>query len=150
MNIAGDLPGVNESVDAAALGEIVKANMGRRGFTYTHKKSDQAIYWAKQANIWGFTVNLSADNAGEADLLSDKGSPVVAIVPIDTPRRSYTPAGRVIEICPAQYKEDLTCKDCELCSKKDRRVIVGFRAHGSKAKITDQKARKVIPIVRAA
>jgi hypothetical protein len=150
MNIAGDLPGVNESVDPAALGEIVKANIGRRGFTYTHKKSDQAIYWAKQANIWGFTVNLSADNAGEADLLSDKGSPVVAIVPMDTPRRSYTPAGRVIEICPAQYKEDLTCKDCELCSKKDRRVIVGFRAHGSKAKITDQKARKVIPIVRAA
>jgi len=38
FNVAGDLPGAGEYVDAAALGEIVAANAGRRGFTYTHKK----------------------------------------------------------------------------------------------------------------
>ena len=67
FNVAGDLPGKGETVDPAALGEIVRANIGKRGFTFTHKKSDDAIKWARHANEWGFTVNLSADDAGEAD-----------------------------------------------------------------------------------
>ena len=77
-NVAGDLPGEGEAVDPAALGEIVKANIGRRGFTYTHKKSLDAIEWAQQATAWGFTVNLSADDAGEADTLADSGLPNAA------------------------------------------------------------------------
>ena len=147
FNVSGDLPGINESVDPVALGEIVKANIGKKGFTYTHKKSSEAIYWVKQANIWGFTVNLSADHAGEADSLADlKAGPVVCIVPIDTPEKSQTPKGRSIVICPAQSRDNVTCESCGLCQRVDRSVIVGFRAHGSRAKITDQKARKVIPI----
>jgi hypothetical protein len=69
-NVAGDLPGAGESVDPVALGEIVRANLGRKGFTYTHKKSPEAIQWAGHATQWGFTVNLSADDAGEADALA--------------------------------------------------------------------------------
>ena len=130
-----------------ALGEIVKANIGKKGFTYTHKKSPEAIYWARQSNIWGFTVNLSADHAGEADSLADLDAGlVVCIVPIDTPEKSQTPKGRSIVICPAQSRDNVTCESCGLCQRVDRSVIVGFRAHGSRAKITDQKARKVIPI----
>lgn len=48
-NVAGDLPGEGETIDAAALGEIVAANTGRKGFTYTHKKSPDAITWARHA-----------------------------------------------------------------------------------------------------
>jgi hypothetical protein len=33
-----------------------------------------------------------------------------------------------------------------LCQRQNRAVIVGFRAHGTRAKIADQKARRVIPI----
>ena len=145
-NIAGDLPGEGETVDAAALGEIVAANTGRKGFTYTHKKSPEAITWARHATDWGFTINLSADDAGEADELAAHGLPVVCIVPADTPKNTTTPAGRQILICPAQTVDYMTCALCGLCQKADRRQIIGFRAHGTKARETDRKARRVIPI----
>ena len=145
-NVAGDLPGEGETVDAAALGEIVKANRGRKGFTYTHKHSPDAIQWAGHATQWGFTVNLSADDAGHADELSAHGLPVVVVVPMDTPKNSTTPQGRPILICPAQTTEYMTCALCALCQRADRRQIIGFRAHGTKAKQADRLARRVIPI----
>jgi hypothetical protein len=148
MNIAGDLAGKGEELDPAALGEIVAANIGKRGFTYTHKKSAEALHWIRHANQWGFTINLSADDAGEADLLAETGLPVVCIVPADTPERTTTPAGRPIKICPNQINEYITCSVCELCQRADRKSIIGFRAHGTKAKQTDARARRIIPILK--
>jgi hypothetical protein len=145
-NVAGDLPGEGETIDAAALGEIVAANTGRKGFTYTHKKSPDAITWARHATAWGFTINLSADDAGEADTLAAHGLPVVCIVPMDTPKHTTTPGGLPILVCPAQTVDYMTCALCGLCQKADRRQIIGFRAHGTKARETDRKARRVIPI----
>jgi hypothetical protein len=142
---------INDGVgatDPAALGEIVRANIGKRGFTYTHKKSPDAIYWIRHAVQWGFTINLSADDAGEADELSAHGLPIVCIVPMDTPEHTTTPAGRPITICPAQTREYMTCAVCQLCQKADRRAIIGFRAHGTKAKQTDARARRIIPIMK--
>ncbi len=148
-NVAGDLPGEGETVDAAALGEIVRANIGKRGFTYTHKKNADGLYWASQATQWGFTVNLSADDAGDADTLAEADAgPVVAIVPMDTPEKSYTPAGRTIIVCPAQTRDGVTCASCGLCARADRGVIIGFRAHGTRARVADAKARRVIPILK--
>jgi len=146
-NVAGDLPGAGEDVDPAALGEIVRANIGKRGFTYTHKKTPDAIQWAAHATRWGFTVNLSADDAGDADALAEFG-PVCCIVPSDTPEKTYTPGGRVIIVCPAQSRDDVTCENCGLCARADRAVIIGFRAHGTRARVADAKARRVIPIAR--
>ncbi len=148
MNVSGDLPGEGETVDPAALGEIVAANRGRRGFTYTHKKSPQAIEWARHATEWGFTVNLSADDAGEADALAAHGLPVVCVVPKDTPKHSTTPEGRPIVVCPAQTMENMDCANCGLCQRANRSTIIGFRAHGARARIADEKARRVIPISR--
>ena len=148
--VAGDLWGEGETVDPVALGEVVKANTGRRGFTYTHKKTPEAIKWIRHANAWGFTINLSADDAGEADTLAElNAGPVVCIVPIDTPAQAQTPAGRPITVCPAQTREYMTCAICQLCQKADRRAIIGFRAHGTKAAATDARARRVIPIAKA-
>jgi hypothetical protein len=148
--VAGDLWGEGETVDAAALGEIVAANRGRRGFTYSHKKTPEAIKWIRHANAWGFTVNLSADDAGEADTLAElNAGPVVCVVPMDTPNNTTTPKGRQITICPAQTVDYMTCALCQLCQKADRRAIVGFRAHGMRAKATDAKARRIIPILKA-
>jgi len=150
FNVAGDLPGAGEHVDAVALGAIVQANTGRRGFTYTHKKTHEALYWAQCANDWGFTVNLSADDAGEADALAAVSrSPLTCIVPMDTPEKTETPEGRTIIVCPAQTRDDITCATCGLCARADRRVIIGFRAHGSRARVTDALARRVIPILKA-
>lgn len=146
-NVAGDLPGIGEKVDAYALGLIVRANIGRRGFTYTHKRSRQAIRWATEATRWGFTVNLSADDAGEADKLAATGLPVTCVVPMDTPERTTTPGGLPIVVCPAQTRET-NCEDCQLCQRPNRKVIVGFRAHGTRAKLADARARRVIPILK--
>jgi len=49
-------------------------------------------------------------------------------------------------VCPAQTREDVTCASCGLCAIPDRRVIIGFRAHGTRARVADAKARRVIPI----
>jgi hypothetical protein len=148
FNVAGDLPGEGETVDPAALGSIVWANKGKRGFTYTHKKSADAVRWARHATEWGFTVNLSADDAGECDSLAAHGLPLVCIVPMDTPEKTQTPGGLPIVVCPAQTRDEVTCETCGLCQKANRAVVVGFRAHGTRAKQADAKARRVIPIAR--
>lgn len=35
-NESGDLPGQNDKIDVKQLNQIVAANVGKRGFTYTH------------------------------------------------------------------------------------------------------------------
>jgi len=136
-NQAGDLPGWGDTIDRPMLNQLVTANTGRRGWTYTHKPiltvADSAAI--NRANQSGFTINLSADTLAEADNLSEwKCGPVVVVVPRGTPRTSYTPAGRKIVLCPAQYRAGVTCESCLLCQRADRSVIVGFVAHGTAAK----------------
>ena len=132
-NQAGDLPGDGERIDSAGLAAIVAANNGKRGFTFTHysparKRNAAAI---RKANAAGFTVNLSANNLDHADDLAalDIG-PVAVVLPAGFDgRQAETPAGRRVAQCPATYR-DTTCADCGLCAKRDRKVIVGFPAHG--------------------
>lgn len=137
-NAAGDLLGAGESIDPVALGQLVKANQGKRGFTYTHKTNDPAnFHWIKAANAWGFTVNMSANDLEHADNLADIGAgPVVTVLPIDAPPKQLTPKGRTVVTCPATYKNDVSCATCKLCAVSDRTTIVGFPAHGNaKAKV---------------
>ena len=130
-NQAGDLPGIGESVDPVALGQLVAANIGRRGFTYTHKHSPEALHWVKHANEWGFTVNLSANDLAHADTLAETGAgPVVTVLPADSPAHMTTPKGRRVVTCPATYKDGVSCASCQLCQRQ-RDVIIGFPAHGT-------------------
>jgi hypothetical protein len=148
-NTAGDLPGRSDAIDARALRRLVKANRGRRGFTFSHKpvlaRQVKASLAARngsaiaRANADGFTVNLSADSLAHADELADlEVGPVAVVLPEGAPSRApKTPAGRTVVVCPAQTAH-LTCATCELCAKADRKCIVGFRAHGqSKALVTE-------------
>lgn len=137
-NAAGDLPGDGETVDPKALGELVAANIGKKGFTYTHKTNDKANFeWIKAANQWGFCVNLSANSLDHADELAALGiGPVVTVLAIDSPTKQTTPNGRTVVTCPATYKENVSCATCQLCAVSDRQTIVGFPAHGNaKAKV---------------
>jgi len=52
-----------------------------------------------------------------------------------------TPAGRKVATCPATYRDDVTCASCQLCQRKDRKVIVGFPAHGMRKKAASAIAR---------
>ena len=137
-NAAGDLPGQGETIDAKALGELVLANQGKRGFTYTHKTNDKANFECiRAANDWGFAVNLSANNLDHADELAELGvGPVVTVLPIDGPTKQTTPNGRTVITCPATYRDGVSCDTCKLCAVIDRQTIVGFPAHGNaKAKV---------------
>jgi hypothetical protein len=158
-NQAGDLPGEGDAIDAGELGELVRANAGKRGFTYTHKAVSIAANRAAiaAANRDGFTVNLSANNITHADELAALGiAPVVTVLPIEYGRRErrvsgrvqwaetlgeyrariaalpkVTPAGRPISVCPATYL-DSNCQGCKgLCQRQARDSVVGFPAHGA-------------------
>ena len=137
-NQAGDCPpdATGETVDPVKLGQLVAANRGKRGFTYSHWKDDQSIAWFAHANAWGFTVNLSADTISEVDRLYGRGSPVVVVVPSTTTQNFTTPAGRRVVICPATQRDNVSCATCQLCQRQ-RDAIVAFPAHGSGARRID-------------
>jgi len=145
-NQSGDLIGDRETISFPHLKALIKANSGKRGFTYTHydpiknKVNRKAI---AKANSDGFTINLSANNREHADRLAETNcGPVVVILPSDVSGnvKLKTPKGRKIVVCPATYRDDVTCKSCGLCAVRDRSVIVGFPAHGIKARAASQIA----------
>ena len=137
-NQAGDLPGDGEVLDLPALGDLIAANQGKRGFTYTHypvlgDSIDRGINRTAIgfANDNGFTINLSANNLAHADELAALDiAPVVTLLPEDAAGEIRTPAGRRVVICPATQREGVTCATCQLCQRQ-RSTIVGFPAHGS-------------------
>lgn len=134
-NQAGDLPGDTQNLDDVKCVELAKANEGKRGFTYTHYDVLDNFQNAITVNIMnhlGFTVNVSANNLDHADKLCDLDiAPVATVLPIDQTTNTVTPKGRKVVVCPATYKDDVSCADCMLCEKRDRKVIVGFPAHGT-------------------
>jgi len=138
-NQAGDLPVAGGTVDPVALGQLVAANTGKRGFTYSHHRDAESINWIRHANAWGFTVNLSANNLIDADILADKNAgPIVVVLPSTQITNTKTPAGRPVVVCPATIRDDISCHTCQLCQRQ-RSAIVGFPAHGSRKRVIDIK-----------
>ena len=132
-NQAGDLPGMGDIIDTAALASLVSANRNKKGFTYTHKPTKTANVAAiKDANANGFTINLSGNNLAHADQLSDlNAGPVVVVLPADQTENTTTPAGRKVVVCPASIRDDVSCATCKLCAISKRKAIIGFPAHGA-------------------
>jgi hypothetical protein len=156
-NQAGDLAGVGDEIDLASLAKLIKANAGKRGFTYTHKPmTPQNAAAVATANDNGFCVNVSANNLQHADALSQANvGPVVSVLPIEYERKNKrgqwletekeykarlrelpqtTPAGRKLTVCPATYKDGVSCASCKLCAVIKRETVVGFPAHGVQKK----------------
>jgi hypothetical protein len=151
--VAGDLPGDGDTIDHAALAQIVQANRGRRGFAYTHKPvglNGQVRVNARAilaSNASGLAVNLSADSLQEADRKAALGvGPVVVVLPADAPQHMRTPEGRHVTVCPAETK-GLTCDRCLACARPGRRVIIGFRAHGAQRNHVSAVTRRSLPVV---
>ena len=142
-NVSGDLRGSEDKINPHELRELVAANEGKRGFTYTHypmtdTRNRNAV---KDANNNGFTVNVSANTARDAvDIFKAYKLPTVCVLPIDAPQNQVVDGIRIVT-CPATYKDDVTCSTCKLCAVSDRQVIVGFPAHGTASKSADIIAR---------
>jgi hypothetical protein len=144
-NVAGDLRGANNRIDVRALEELVQANKGKNGFTYTHYPLDNPvnITAVMDANTNGFTVNGSANTLEQADNYRALGVPVVVILPEDAGKVSYTPEGNKVVVCPAQTSNKVTCASCGLCQAAKRDYIIGFRVHG----ISKKKAKIAIGLM---
>ena len=143
-NVAGDLIPTSEGkIDSRALWLLVAANTGRRGFTYTHYTPEgENLEAIAGANRGGFTVNVSHNSPQEA-LEATHGQPRVTIVPSDYWEQGDTvkATGGTIVRCPAEVRDEVTCKTCKLCSVSTRDTIVGFTVHGTQAKKADIIAR---------
>ena len=165
-NQAGDLVPMEADkglISDESLRQLVEANKGKRGFTYTHYNPRLAHNAAmiRYANKIGFTINLSANTIAEADEYKalDIG-PVVTILPIEYQRtihkkeytetlkeyaermkgKCITDAGNAIVVCPATYM-DISCATCKLCARDPRGTIIGFPAHGTQKKAANLIAR---------
>lgn len=153
-NQAGDLVSDvsdKEQIDVYALADMVRANKGKRGFTYTHFNpmhghNARAIL---DATADGFTINASANSLRHADQIK-RAYPdmlLAVVLPADhVDGNTCTPEGHKVIQCPATYdhgKNDVTCMSCNgLCQK--RRAIIGFPAHGARK----AAASKVITLHR--
>jgi hypothetical protein len=136
-NVAGDLPSVNGKIHHEMMKQLVKSSEGKKGFTYTHHdvsiSENREII--KECNDNGFTINLSANNMSQVDEYINLGiGPVVTVLPENTEKTIITKSGNKIVVCPATYKDNVTCKSCMLCAKSNRKVVIGFPAHGTKKK----------------
>ncbi len=154
-NEAGDLPGRGEEVSEHHLVMLARAAQGKRGFTYTHKLGKNLPALARHEHFkrlrylnQTLTVNLSVDSFDELDAYVGEGLPMTTVLPLGSARVQHTKQGLTVITCPAQLAEDVTCKSCGLCQKKDRKSVVGFRAHGQdKANITDRLTpRRQLPL----
>jgi hypothetical protein len=156
-NQAGDLSGVNNSINKLDLEKLVKANKGKLGFTYTHKpvlledvkdnnlttrektiliNSNRAAI--ESANKNGFTINLSGNNVNHADKLKALNiAPVVTVVNSETKGNQITKSGNKVVICPATYRDNVNCDSCRLCQKAGRGAIVAFPSHGTQKKMVN-------------
>jgi len=157
-NVSGDLYGDGLNIDKGKLVKLVLASKGKKGYTYSHytnnKKNLEAIAFA---NKNGFTINLSGNSISHANELVGKGSPVVCVVDSDYQRKYVKKGGAWLEtekeykerialketkiakgnrlvICPATYRDNVTCNTCRLCQKSNRSSIIAFPAHGTQIK----------------
>lgn len=138
-NQAGDLPHVDGEIDEDLVLDLVDANEGRNGFTYTHH--DMGIphnrAMVRLCNRRGFTVNVSANTVSEAiRLKSAVTSPVVTIVPSE-----FWGDSKVVNVdgfsvfrCPAEYDKSIICATCGACAVSERKSIIGFTVHGTQKK----------------
>ena len=154
-NQAGDLNGKGGMIDGAMMRDLIIANGNKRGFTYTHYDTLSVTgsfddnfnahvnrTLIQDANVKGFTVNLSGNDIEHADKLKALAiAPVVVLMPRDAEKVSITPAGNKVVICPAENTDKINCLKCGLCQDAKRDYIIGFRAHGTAAKTVELIAR---------
>jgi len=145
-NVSGDLPPIApDQLDQSKVSELVSANKGKRGFTYTHYPMSRVnSRIVRTANDSGFTINASANTEAQAIDYANRGLPTVAIISKQERGENwhgFERSGVRFVQCPAEYKEGVTCKSCKLCSHAKRKTVVGFTVHGTRAKSADIIAR---------
>lgn len=132
-NEAGDLPHIAGVIDQESLQKITLANMGRKGFTYTHHElNKENILSLQMANDHGFTVNVSCETLDQVKVAHEHRLPAVIVVVPDYWQGKKIvkhSCGTTMVRCPAETMT-INCNECRLCQNKNRHSVVGFTAHG--------------------
>lgn len=138
-NQAGDLPGSGDRLDKSAIQNLAFASYHTKGFTFTHYPIagfGAHDYWNASIirtvnRVGGLHINASCESLNQADLAIRRGIPAVVVVPEDFPvKGTRSSDGHHVTVCPAQYKDAVTCSTCKLCANPNRTCIVAFRVHG--------------------
>ena len=99
------------------------------GYTYTHRYSDFGVYDFPE----NLVVNASCDSVEDIHAAQALGWPTVTTTSATDTRKRWEQDGVTFLTCPAQTA-GLTCAQCRLCMKKDRKFTIAFRAHGTAKK----------------
>jgi len=140
-NVSGDLPHVLGYIDESLVNELVRANRGRKGYTYSHHDTEAGdnLKILLEANKRGFTINASTESLQQADEAMNKGLPAVVVVDSSKPCPKVTPEGRRVMQCPATKDgSTVQCATCGLCAIGERRCVVAFPSHGNSKKHVNQ------------
>ena len=151
----GDLPGRGCKLDSDKVHALALANQNRKGFCYTHYPMTghkHAIHNQRAvslANDGGFTINISTEGLAKAGkMFTLEVAPVATVLPrsMGDWRKTLTPTGTPVLRCPAEYRKSgpnrVQCFNCggkkgPLCARPYRPFIIGFTAHGNRAKLVD-------------
>jgi hypothetical protein len=128
-NVSGDVLDDTGELDtgyAAALSHVATERPDADVFSYSHA-------WRKlQPDLApGVTINASCETEADIEEAAAAGWPTVVTDPGDeTSIIGQTVAGRKVVQCPAQTR-GLTCEQCRLCARPQRKSTVAFVVHGS-------------------
>lgn len=132
-HVSGDFLKPGDLIDDEYIDAVLKGHNERddlEGWSYTHawKRLD-----ANRMNgAKSLTVNASCDSEEEVFQALEAGWPVTTVVPEDHQGGYISKEGKSarVVICPSQTN-DLSCSECKLCWRKNRKAVVAFRVHGS-------------------
>lgn len=157
-NTVGDLPANNGAIDKAhfnKLGSIAKKRkLDIFGFTH-HLQTDENLDLLVSGYASGLVMNASTDTFQQAIQLK-KARPEVSSVVIA--KSGYAKKSQYIKgvhfvQCPATWHKSITCQDCRICTKGNRKEVIVFPAHGTGRYSTDKlitKLDNLIPVLELA
>ena len=116
-----------------------------KAFTFTHFKLENEpldklfLLHDIKVNENTTTINRSTDSLDEAVAVHNKMFATAVTLPYKNVRKNFTYKNVRFIQCPAEYSKRVTCKNCQLCTRKLRNFVIVFYAHGSQKKLVGKK-----------
>lgn len=148
---AGDFPGDGYRLDKKTVLRLAyfcrDHNLRLYGYTQylcsgiQHRRHNLDVI--RRANRIGITINISTAGIKAVDANAQVNLPLVTVLPSATNQAVvHSAKGRRIMVCPAVQKH-VTCFTCggrggPLCARADRKVVIGFPAHGKNRRKIDE------------
>lgn len=130
-NVAGDIAKKNtDRIDKELLSALVEAYEGKKAYTYTHcKVSPYNFRIAKEAIEKGFVINFSCETIEQVKKVLKANLP--AVMAVSSMEKDIVKKDNILfRKCPADGL-NITCRDCKICTKANRKEVIVFEAHGN-------------------